>query len=329
VLITKDLQKHNSLKNHQLTNKNLSGITKNIIATLAYFDVFNYPLTHGELFLFLGDKCDSDVFDSALLYLILNDNVYRFDGFYTLKNDPDIAPRRRAANTKATALIKTARKVGQILIKFPYVRGIAISGSLSKNFADDNSDIDLFIITAPNRLWIARTMMHLLKKVSFLFKMEHYFCMNYFIDEAGLEIAEKNLYTATEVVTLIPLEGDIAFDKFYSANNWTLNYLPNNYMRLASAKPLMPGIAKSIIEFLFNGRTGNLIDNLLQNTTSSRWLKKTQQKKVNSKGIVMGMSAGKHFAKPDPVNFQQKLIAKYENKVRELLTEDENNLAHV
>jgi predicted nucleotidyltransferase len=318
------------LKNHQLTDIKLSDINKNIIATLAYFDVFNYPLTYAEIFLFLGNKCDSETYNTTLAHLVVHDTVYRFDGFYTLKNDPNIALRRRAGNSKASEMIKIAEKVGRILIRFPYVRGVAISGSLSKNFADDNSDIDLFIITAKNRLWIARTFMHLFKKLTFLVNKEDFFCMNYFIDEQGLEIVEKNIYTATEVVTLIPLEGDTTFEKFYSANAWTLAYLPNNYMRVASAKPLKRGIIKGLVEMLFNNGLGNAMDNMLQKITASRWNEKTAQKKVNTRGVIMGMSAAKHYAKPDPVNFQQKLIKRYENRLNELLPNDgDNQLAHV
>jgi predicted nucleotidyltransferase len=140
--------------------------------------------------------------------------------------------------------------LAQLLIKFPYVRGIGISGSLSKNFADENSDIDLFIITKKNRLWIARTLMHLFKKLTFLVNKQHYYCMNYYIDEQQLEIVEKNIYTAIEVVTLIPLQGDGAFASFYSANAWTKDYLPNKVMRISSAKPSKRHLLKSCVEFL-------------------------------------------------------------------------------
>jgi predicted nucleotidyltransferase len=114
-----------------------------------------------------------------------------------------------------------AKGVGRLLIKFPFVRGVGISGSLSKNFADDKSDIDLFIITEKDRLWIARTLMHCFKKLTFLANRQHHYCMNYYVDEQQLQIAEKNIYTAIEVDTLIPLEGDVVFEQFYTANTWT------------------------------------------------------------------------------------------------------------
>ncbi|WP_182921335.1 nucleotidyltransferase domain-containing protein [Pedobacter planticolens] len=236
-----------------------------------------------------------------------------------MKNDHFIITRRNKGNQKALELLEKAKAVGQLLIKFPYVRGIGISGSLSKNFADENSDIDLFIITKKNRLWIARTLMHLFKKLTFLVNKQHYYCMNYYIDEEQLEIVEKNIYTAIEVVTLIPLQGDGAFASFYSANAWTKDYLPNKVMRISSAKPSKRHILKSCVEFLCNNAVGSWIEKRLMKITAKRWNKKTQLRKLNSRGTIMGMAADQHFAKPDPKNFQIKLIEKYQSKLVPLL----------
>lgn len=306
----------------------MSDIKKNILATLAYFDVFNYPLTQAEIFLFLANRYDGTVFRTAINCLTGEGTIYKFDNFYSLKNDSNIALRRSKGNRKAAELIKIAEGVGRLLIRFPYVRGIGISGSLSKNYADEQSDIDLFIITSANRLWIARTLMHFFKKVTFLVNKQHFFCMNYFIDEEGLEIVEKNIYTATEIATLMPLEGDTAFERFYAANAWTRIYLPNNCMRIASAKPLKDSPLKRTAEFLLNNRLGTFIDTWLMKKTASRWLKKSQQKKLNTRGIIMGMDAGKHCAKPDPKNFQHKLIGRYQSKIDQLLQQYESSLVH-
>ncbi|SHN27853.1 hypothetical protein SAMN05216524_10885 [Mucilaginibacter sp. OK098] len=313
---------------YPLISKNLSVIKENILETLAYFDMFDYPLLRGEIYLFLKNKQEYGVFDDALKCLLEGGMIHQFDRFYTLKNDHLLVVRRNEGNKKAAELIKIAEKVGNLLIRFPYVRGIAISGSLSKNFADENSDVDLFIITAKNKLWIARTIMHCFKKLTFLVNKEHLFCMNYYIDEQQLEITEKNLYTAIEIGTLIPLQGDTVFERFYTANAWTMEYLPNKNMRIASAKPVKGGFFKSFLEWLFNNRAGNTIDNMLMKITGGRWLKKTQQKKLNSHGIIMGMDTGKHYAKPDPRNFQSKLLARYQFRVDRILRAYEDSLAH-
>lgn len=301
---------------------------ENILATLAYFDLFKYPLTSGEIYLFLKSKHHQADFELALRYLVAHRSVYQFGNLYSLKNDHSLTTRRYNGNQKAAELIKIAHKIGDWLIRFPYVRGIAISGSLSKNYADEHSDIDLFIITAKNRLWIARTLMHAFKKLTFLVNKQDYFCMNYYIDEAQLEIREKTIYTAVEVVTLIPLQGDTVMERFYAANSWTRQYLPNKIMRISSAKPLKPSIFKSVFERLFNNFIGDVIDTLLMNITSACWIKKTEQKKLNAKGAVMAMDTGKHYAKPDPKNFQARLLAQYEKRISQMVIEPPNVLAN-
>lgn len=270
------------------------------------------------MYLYQPVKCDTQEFEYALRCLVTERVIYCFDNFYTLRNEFYLIERRLKGNAKAAELTGTAKKVSNLLIRFPFVRGIAISGSLSKNYADEDSDIDLFIITAKNRLWIARTLMHCLKKLTFLVKRQHYFCMNYYIDEQELQIREKNIYTAIEIATLIPLQGDATFEQFYAANTWTRNYFPHKCMRLTTAKSLKHSWAKRLFELLFDNRSGNKLDTMLMDITAKRWDKKRQAKKLNIKGVMMGMDAGKHYAKPDPRNFQDKLIVKYQLKLSQL-----------
>jgi len=306
---------------YPITDMELPVVKENILATLAYFDLFNYPLTRAEIYLFLQNKYDYDFFDDALESLLLSGDIFLFDKFYTLHNDHYLVVHRLTGNKKADELIKIALRVGELLIRFPYVRGIAISGSLSKNYADEKSDIDLFVITAKNRLWIARTFMHCLKKLTFVVKKEDYFCMNYYIDEQQLEITEKSIYTAIEVGTLIPLQGDVIFEKFYAANLWIKNFIPNKIMRVSSAKTVKSFAFKSFVEWMLNNRVGNAIDNMLLHITTSRWSKKTRLNKQNNHGLLLSLKTGKHFAKPDPVNFQSILLARYDRKLKQLLND--------
>ena len=268
-----------------------------------------------------------NVFNHSLNSLVNDRHIYRFEKFYSLKDDFYLVQRRIKGNKKANELMGTAEKVCNVLIKFPYVRGIGISGSLSKNFADEDSDIDLFIITAKNRLWIARTLMHVLKKLAYVAGKEHYFCMNYYIDEQNLLIPEQNIYTAAEVVTLIPLQGDIAFVDFFAANAWCRQFLPNNIMRLSIAKPASKSRFKLFVESILNNGFGNWLDDRLWHITASRWNKKTAAKQRNIKGQVMVMNTGKHFAKPDPEDFQSNLMTRYRLKMESLLKEDQHSLA--
>jgi predicted nucleotidyltransferase len=304
-------------------------IKQDILSTLAYFDIFNYPITQSEIILFCRKTYSHREFSTTLTAMVEEGDIFRFDEFYTLQNDYSVIPRRRTGNLKAKQLLRSADRVAMILSWFPFVRGIAISGSLSKNYADDQSDIDLFIITAKNRLWLARTLMHCLKKVSFLVNRQHLFCMNYYIDEAQLEIEEKNIYTATEIATLLPLRGITAFREFYKMNTWSRNYLPNHLMRVSYIKEMPASFVKRSLEFLLDNTFGDLLDNFFMKITDRRWQKKRLNNKLNSRGLVMSMDAAKHCAKPDPGVFQERLVAIYEKKAAFLIYKSEKRLKPV
>jgi predicted nucleotidyltransferase len=298
-----------------LNRHNYLDKSESILATLAYYDLFNYPLTQIELYQFLQKTSDYQSFSIELEKLISEQQVYRLDEFYSLHNNPVLASRRRKGNEKAKQLLSKSEKVCTFLFKFPYVRGIGVSGSLSKNYADDNSDIDLFIITKKNRLWIARTLLHIFKKLTFIVGKQHYFCMNYFVDEAGLSIEEKNIYTATEIVTLLPIKGFEAFREFNKQNSWVKLFLPNHSMKVSYASDSNSTLLKKILEVIFENWAGTITDKLLMRITRNRWAKKTVLGKLNSRGIIMSMKVSSHYAKPNPNNFQIKLISEYEDKL--------------
>jgi hypothetical protein len=290
----------------------------NILKILAYFDVFNYPLNAEEIRSFYFAPSES-AFEDALHLLVEEDIIFKLDKFYSLQNEPALVVRRLEGNNYAKKQMHIAAKAASILSCFPYVRGLAISGSLSKNFADEKADVDFFIITAPNRLWIARTIMHLFKKLSFVAGKENWFCMNYYVDEAMMEIPEKNIFTAMEIVTLIPMYGQKTFPIFYNKNEWTKEYFPSRITANCSTGENGKGLASRMIEKIFNGETGNAIDNWLMNLTDKRWKKKTEKNRLNVRGIKMTLKANKHFSKPDPTNFQNRVVQQYESKLKQLI----------
>jgi len=289
-----------------------------ILKTLAYFDIFDYPLTEGEIKNFLGISLSDDQFRSALAELVLSTTIFRFSEFYSLHNTPAKAERRLAGNRRAQQLLAKAFKIGAFLHRFPYVRAVAISGSLSKGYAEEKGDIDFFIITKGSRLWIARTILHLFKKLTFLTGRQHLYCMNYFIDEDALGIREKNVYTATEIVTLFPVAGSSAIMKFFEINKWVEEWLPQSSSADHSKMAETSSLFKRCTEGCLNNNLGNKVDNFFFKWTTNRWKRKERRGARNSKGRIMNLVTGRHFAKSDPEAFQKKIINLYEDKIRNL-----------
>jgi hypothetical protein len=291
-----------------------------IFKTLAYFDIFDYPLSEKEIKHFLGTPLHHKEFQTALENMVLGQTVFKVSEFYSLHDNPAKIQERLRGNLRAVKLLANAIKIGSFLYKFPYVRAVAISGSLSKGYAEEKADIDFFIITRANRLWLARTILHLFKKLTFLTGRQHLYCMNYFIDEDALVIREKNIYTATEIVTLLPVSGYSAIKQFSEVNKWVQEWLPE-YTSFHRAEMFESNsLFKKLTEWFFDGRLGVWLDDILFRWTTRRWQKKERRGQKNSKGRVMSLITDKHFSKSDPEAFQKKIITLYERKIKEFRT---------
>ncbi len=291
-----------------------------ILKILAYFSVFNYPLTKDDIRRFLHPGANPASLDVALKYLVTEKCIYKIDEFYLLQDDPTLVTARRDGNLRAEKLLPRAIKIGKFLSGFPYVTGIGISGSLSKKYAHDKADIDFFIITKANRLWIARTFMHLFKKLTFITGKQHYYCMNYYLDEKALRLRDHTIYTAMEIFTLIPVKGE-GLPGFYKANDWVSEWFASyspaiEDRRMSTSKPVIRRMA----EWMFNNKVGDKLDNYLMRMTTRRWRKKEQLGKRNYEGKEMALVTGKHYAWSNPDSFQEKIVTLYNKKLAELQT---------
>jgi len=242
-----------------------------ILKVLAYFDIFQYPLLKNEIRQFLDQTVSESILDKALQQLLHDKNIFKLGDFYSLQNNFLLAEKRISVNRRAEKLLPSAMKIGRFLFRFPYVRAVGISGSLSKHCADEKADIDFFIITKANRLWIARTIMHIFKKFTFLTGRQHFYCMNYYVDETALSVEYKNIYVAIEIKTLLRVCGKEMLDNFFVVNNWTSNFFPvHKYQYQGKKEPTVLWF-KKITEWLFNNKTGSRLDDYLMKITTGRW----------------------------------------------------------
>jgi predicted nucleotidyltransferase len=263
---------------------------------------------------------ESAEFECALKELLDAGMIFKPGDFISLQNNNLIARRRIKGNERAKQLLNIAEKVGRI-IWVPYVKGVAVSGSLSKGFADVDDDIDLFIITAKNRMWIARSILFTLRRLASLFGKEKWFCMNYFVDEEMLEIPEKTIYSAIEIETLLPLQGHKTFELFFNANSWSKALLPNAPHRVSFEKPTGSSFLKYIMEKLLNNAAGDRLDNMLMHATAKRLKSKEALLKQQVRGMLI---VEKHVARHDPKVFQHNFLLKYESRVVEVLNKYES-----
>ncbi|WP_217603627.1 hypothetical protein [Chitinophaga sp. GbtcB8] len=293
----------------------MAQLRESILKVVAYFDLFNYPVTLEEIRHFLDQPVHGDDLPAALESLLDKQLLWQHGHYYSCKNDPQLVDRRKQGNQMAVKQLKKAMRVARVLSWFPYVRGVGISGSLSKNFAYKGSDLDFFIITAANRLWIARTFLLLFAKVTTVLFFQRLCCLNYYVDEDALLVEEENIFTAIEVVTLLPARGKRSFERFFSSNRWVYKYLPNSSFR-TPAKELSKGIVKQGIEWMLNNKLGNGLDTWLMERFSSHWQEQLKLNRLTPTGIPKGaVVAKKHLCKPVAHHFQQKILSRYQENV--------------
>ena len=141
---------------------------RSILRTLAYYDIFSYPLTAEEIYLNLGvNHTSPDEIKKELESLSSDHIVFCKGEFFQLKNDDNSIYRRQAGNKLAEKRLKTARRVSGFISRFPFIRGILLSGSISKGFMEEDADIDYFVITHPNRVWFSRFVLMVFKSYSY------------------------------------------------------------------------------------------------------------------------------------------------------------------
>lgn len=285
-----------------------------ILNALWYFEIFRYPLTADELYAFANCPGVAPVdFTEKLDELLAEGLVFGYGGYYQSQPDPAWVHRRLDFNQRAEAYLPIARRMARLIGAFPYVRGVFVSGSMSKNAMAPDGDIDFFMITEPGRLWLARTLLVLFKKI-FLFNSHKYFCVNYFIDTEHLEIEEKNLFTATETVTLLPLYGREWHDRFCTANGWVQDYLPNFPRRPNHATPVhRRGLFKKAAEWLLGGALGAWADRNVMRMTVWYWRRKFRH--FDDRTFDGALKSRRYVSKHHPLYFQQKVMMAYSERV--------------
>jgi len=284
------------------------------LKTILYFSIFNYPLTLDEICNFSVSRNRAFV-ENDLEELLSKNVIVKVGDYYLSGHNPKHVEKRIKGNAMAvTALIKAKRKAA-FISKFPFVEAVGVSGSLSKGYYDKDSDIDYFVITKPNKVWLCRTFLMLYKKL-FLLNSRKYFCINYFMSAECLEIQEKNRFTATEIKTLIPFQGKKIFEDFYTENEWVSDIFAEFIPRLETIDNIKKPNLVALFESAFDSRLGAILDNSFKNITVQFW--KMKFREMAHDDFKVALKSTKNISKHHPLNFQKKVIAALNEKYEEI-----------
>lgn len=202
-----------------------SSVEESVKATLAFFALFDKKLTFEELHRFLYGApvaCSMQDLESTLLRM---DNVEYIQGYYSLRG-ASYTQDSMEQQKMQDLLWKRVYRYVPLLRMLPFVRMVAVGNTHAFGAADEDSDIDLFIIAAKNHVWLVRFLagifLHLLGVRRHGNKIEKRFCLSFYIDETVCTFdpirIEEDIYMDFWIATLVPILGKDMYKRFTTAN---------------------------------------------------------------------------------------------------------------
>jgi hypothetical protein len=285
----------------------MSDLNKEVLHTLLYSEIFRHPLVVSEIRQYLSvDTTHSDI-SNVLEQLVDQQLIGKNGKYFFVFEEAEKIEKRTNGGERAEKMMPKAQKVARFIHKFPFIEGVGISGSLSKGILHSDADFDFFIVTKPQRLWVARTLLILYKKV-FLLNSRKYFFVNYFVVDDHFEIEVKISFRATEIATLIPASGKV-LDQFYQSNAWVESYFPNAMAEKESSSIAKKPFWSRCMSSILKGKFGESMDSRFMRFTLKRWQKKFGD--FNNEKFDLTMKTRKYISKHHPNDFQNKVLTKH------------------
>jgi hypothetical protein len=225
--------------------------------TLAYRSIFKYPLSQYQLktFLISGTGHKNKVLNEAVEHLLNRGYIKETNNKYFLPGIKTVGWEEKRKLTD-----KIVRKNSLILNtigRIPWVRMVAITGSLAAYNPDDASDIDVFIISSKNRVWITRFFVTLILKILNKFPNtdgeKGKICTNLYMDTKDLSWNEnkRNIFIAHDIVLMQPVvDKENTYLRFLNANKWVLNYFSQFPINRITVKTKMHHMSGPIVDFI-------------------------------------------------------------------------------
>ncbi len=271
--------------------KNLS---RYILATIGYYDIFNHPLTAFEIWKYLitydyddydcVEKDDEKSFTlSEIIKELENEKLKKIlkseNGFYFLVGREKLVAQRIKRSKISEDKLKTIRRVVYFLRFCPFVRMIAVTGRIAMKNAEKRSDLDLFIVLKRGRIFTGRIfvtlLVHLMGKRRYGNKIANRICLNYFVADDSMEITVKDLFASSEYFFMIPVFGEKVFRDFQKMNYWIKKYHSNFSLNRI-------GNLKTLSDDFFSKNTRFFMENIFNFSFIESILRKWQLKRIKN-----------------------------------------------
>lgn len=240
----------------------LAQIRRAILKTLVYADLFDYPLSSEEVVRYLTVPAPPETVRRLLDDGAAGGVFDRLNGFFTLPGRTELIGLRERRENVAREKWAAVHRYARWIARMPFVRMIAVTGTLAVANVEPTDDIDLFIVTSAGRLWLCRAFVILVVRAAALAGDE--LCPNYFLSERELSLKDRDFFGAREVAQMVPLYGADTYRQMRELNDWVEDYLPHatgtpNGMPIMQLGPRERAV-KRAAERLLIGRLGAVLE---------------------------------------------------------------------
>ncbi len=217
-----------------------------IIKVIKYFSFFGYYPTLNEIYTFLEAKISRNSLEKKIKKMV-KEKLLLASKYtppqYSIGKIKDQKSKIKNSNQKLNNW--RFRLYIRLISLFSQIKLVGLSGSISMMNADTDDDIDLFIITARNRLFTGRLIALILAQLFGLRRSRgignnnNKICLNLFFDEKSMKVPKfkQTEFIGHEVLQMKPImiKGDI-YERFLNANLWVQTIFPNSTWIISKIK---------------------------------------------------------------------------------------------
>ena len=247
-----------------------------VLSPLAYYDGFDVPLTSQEIFLAQpaaeGPRPSFEDVERALSEAVRTGRAASSDGFYFLPGRQALVATRRSRYALAEGKYARVRRFLSIARFAPFLRAVFVCNTLARSYARPESDIDLFLIAAPGRIWLTRLCVTGLAALLRVRPTEEVsadrICLSFFVTTEALDLKplaiEDDVYLAHWLQELCPVYDEAGVvRRSFVENGWLRGTLPETRAQAPSPRRLVRARAlgaKRLLEGLLDAAFGDRLE---------------------------------------------------------------------
>lgn len=230
----------------------MSRLLESLLSPLAYYDAFDVPLTSQEVFLSMpqmeGSRPVFEDVERALAEAVRAGRVSCSGGFYCLPGREALAALRQSRYALAEGKYARVRRFLSIARFAPFLRAVFVCNTLARSYARPESDIDLFLVTAPGRIWLTRLCVTGLAALLRMRPTEETsadrICLSFFVTVEALDLKglalDDDVYLAHWLQELCPVYDEAGIvRRSFVENGWLRGVLPETRVQVPSPRRLV------------------------------------------------------------------------------------------